>query len=105
LRDAYYFYYGWSVAHAFTALNRFDIDSDQGKVRWAELLANELLNRQRPDGSWSNGFSDAKEDDPLVATPLAVGALFLCRHATSSAAGSSSDLGPCAWMNQPAESR
>ena len=46
---------------------------------WAELLARELIRRQREDGTWSNHFTASKEDDPLVATPLALGALGLCR--------------------------
>ena len=47
---------------------------------WAELLARELIRRQGDDGTWSNRFTAAKEDDPLVATPLALGALGLCRE-------------------------
>jgi hypothetical protein len=50
----------------------------QGTV-WAEQLTAELMRRQRRDGTWSNGFRASKEDDPLVATPLALGALGLCR--------------------------
>ncbi len=38
-------------------------------------LAEELLRRQRPDGSWSNHYTDAMEDDPLIATPFAAAAL------------------------------
>jgi hypothetical protein len=44
-------------------------------------LAAALLARQRADGSWSNPFTDAKEDDPLVATPMALEALRDCRKA------------------------
>ena len=43
----------------------------------------ELLGRQRSDGTWSNSVSSSKEDDPLVATSLAAGALGLCRAAIS----------------------
>ena len=38
-------------------------------------LAEELAARQRPDGSWSNPEPLVKEDDPLIATPLALLAL------------------------------
>jgi hypothetical protein len=78
-RDATYFYYAWSLAHAFRALGIAEIESEGHKVAWAEALANELVRRQRDDGTWSNRFTASKEDDPLVATPFAAGALALCR--------------------------
>lgn len=79
IRDATYFYYCWSVAHAALKIGEAECPADRGPARWSELLATELIARQRPDGSWSNPFSDAKEDDPLIATPLAVAALAVCR--------------------------
>jgi hypothetical protein len=39
-----------------------------------------LIGRQHADGTWSNRYTASKEDDPLVATPLALGALGLCRE-------------------------
>jgi squalene-hopene/tetraprenyl-beta-curcumene cyclase len=72
-REATYFYYAWSLAHAARALAT--------PVPWPEPLARELLRRQRPDGTWINRFTASKEDDPLVATSLAAGALGLCRLA------------------------
>ena len=80
LRDATYYYYCWSVAHAFAALQLTEIRTETGNVRWAEALAEELLRGQKPDGSWVNRFTDAKEDDPLVATPWAAAALAICRE-------------------------
>ena len=50
---------------------------------WAEALAEELLRRQHSDGSWVNDAVEVREDDPLVATPLAAGALAVCRDALS----------------------
>jgi squalene-hopene/tetraprenyl-beta-curcumene cyclase len=79
LREATYYYYLWSVAHAFTRLGSKDVQTNNGRVNWAEVLADELLRRQRPDGSWVNRFTDAKEDDPLVSTPWAAAALAHCR--------------------------
>jgi hypothetical protein len=79
LRDATYYYYCWSAAHAFRSLNLREIQTSRGKLRWAEALAEELMRRQRPDGSWCNRFTDAKEDDTLVSTPWAAAALALCR--------------------------
>jgi len=78
-RDATYFYYAWSVAHAFRALGIDQIIQSGRKVNWAEALARELVRRQRPDGTWSNRFTASKEDDPLVATSFAAGALGNCR--------------------------
>lgn len=73
LRRSTYFYWAWSAAHAMTRLEVRD-------KRWAEALSEELLRRQRPDGSWASAFHDGKEDDPLVATPLAAAALTICRY-------------------------
>src|SRR5439155_7440520 len=39
---------------------------------------------QKPDGSWSNSFTDGREDDPLVATPMAAEALLLCMQIINS---------------------
>lgn len=79
LRDATYYYWVWAVAHAFVATGTREIDTDRGRANWAAALADEVLRRGRPDGSWVNRYSDAKEDDPLVATPWAAAALALCR--------------------------
>lgn len=80
-REATYYYYAWSVAHAFRALGIAEIETDGRQVAWAEALASELIRRQRDDGSWSNRFTASKEDDPLVASPFAAGALAICRMA------------------------
>jgi hypothetical protein len=52
-----------------------------GAVRCAEALADELLKRQRDDGSWVNPADAQREDDPLVATSLAAAAVAECRLA------------------------
>jgi hypothetical protein len=70
IRDATYYYYAWSVAHATMALADANLSA-----AWGAALSRELMARQREDGSWINRFTDAKEDDPLVATPLAAAAL------------------------------
>jgi hypothetical protein len=49
-----------------------------GHRPWAELLAAALIERQRFDGSWANAAVDVREDDPLVATSLAVISLSTC---------------------------
>jgi hypothetical protein len=70
IRDATYFYYCRGLAW-------FCVDAQEPAL--AQRLAAALIGRQRTDGSWSNAFTDAKEDDPLVATPLALAALLDCR--------------------------
>lgn len=80
LREAVYFYYAWAFAHAFLALGVLDIETRTGKLNWAVALSEELLRRQRPDGSWKNRFTDAKEDDPLIATSWAASALAICHQ-------------------------
>lgn len=79
IRDATYFYYCWSVAHAFLHLNVRRIETRDGPVNWADSLARALIDTQKQDGSWTNVYRDTKEDDPLIATPHAVAALVICR--------------------------
>jgi hypothetical protein len=80
IRDATYHYYCRSVARTFQRLRLREVETKGGRVKWPEALAEELLRRQRPDGSWVNRYTDTKEDDPLVATPLAAEALVTCRR-------------------------
>jgi hypothetical protein len=82
-REAVYFYYCQSLAHALTVLGAEELDTPAGRVRWAEVVAEELLKRQRADGSWANDLLPQRENDPLVATSEAVEALALCREAIS----------------------
>ncbi len=72
IRDATYFYYCDGLAW---------FCRDARQTGMAHRLAAAVMARQRPDGSWSNPSTDAKEDDPLVATPLALAALLDCRRA------------------------
>lgn len=88
LRNATYFYYCWSMAHAFLHLDEPDrIPSVSSPLSWPERLAAELISRQHSDGSWVNVFRDSKEDDPLVATPYAVAAMSICRSLIARRAG------------------
>lgn len=79
LRNATYYYWCWAVAHAFQGLGLHEIQTPTGKLVWGQALAEELMKRQRPDGSWLNHFTDAKEDDPLLSTSWAASALALSR--------------------------
>lgn len=78
-RDGSYFYYAWSVAHAFTTM---------GETEWAGPLSRELMSRQEQDGSWRNRFTEMHEDDPLVATSFAVASLALARETMTGGARS-----------------
>jgi squalene-hopene/tetraprenyl-beta-curcumene cyclase len=80
LRGATTYYYAWAVAHAFARLGVIEARTKTGRVRWADQLADALLEGQRADGTWVNPYTDAKEDDPLVATPWAASALTICRQ-------------------------
>jgi squalene-hopene/tetraprenyl-beta-curcumene cyclase len=81
LRNATYYYWAWAAAHAFQAVNVREFRQGRRRVCWAEELAVAMLKRQEPDGSWINrGFTDAKEDDPLVAAPWAAATLAICRN-------------------------
>ncbi|MHC4219340.1 MAG: hypothetical protein ACYSU7_12905 [Planctomycetota bacterium] len=79
-REAFLHYWCWSISHAFRLLGVPTIEQDGRQVPWAALIAEELLGRQHPDGSWQNPYSFMKEDDPLIATTLAVGALANCHQ-------------------------
>ena len=50
-----------------------------GPDGWRDRIADELIGKQRGDGSWSNAQPDMKEDDPLIATSFAIEALSRCR--------------------------
>jgi hypothetical protein len=79
-REAVYFYYGASAALALRNAGEKEVSADARAVPWAQLLAEALLKRQRSDGSWSNSAVAVREDDPIVATCLAISALAACRH-------------------------
>jgi squalene-hopene/tetraprenyl-beta-curcumene cyclase len=79
-RPAVYYYYCWSLARALTSAGVQELRTPAGPVRWADALTEELLKRQQADGSWSNEAVAVREDDPLVATSLAAGALAVCQR-------------------------
>lgn len=90
-RDSVYFYYCRSTA---LLLDQFAAAAEAHGItgtRWAEYLARELIERQREDGSWINADVEVREDDPFVATSLAMAALSACGRILSS--GDGVDLG------------
>jgi hypothetical protein len=76
-----YYYYCRSLARALGRCGIREVETPAGPVPWAEALAEELRQRQRPDGSWVNHAVEVREDDPIVATALAAAALAVCRTA------------------------
>jgi squalene-hopene/tetraprenyl-beta-curcumene cyclase len=79
-RPALYFYYCYSVAQGLRALELQDAQQPAGKVPWRQMLTDELLRRQRADGSWFNPAKAVREDEPVLATSFAVLTLAVCRE-------------------------
>jgi hypothetical protein len=66
------FYY---LAVSAQALQKLGIGQAPAERNWREDLVNTLVATQRRDGSWVNPVDTQKENDPLIATGLAVQAL------------------------------
>jgi hypothetical protein len=75
-RPAVYFYYAASFARTPLADDR--VDTSEGPRSRKHVLAQELIQKQRPDGSWVNPFLLVREDDPIIATCYALLALARC---------------------------
>ncbi len=74
LRHSYDYYF---LNGAARLLHEWDrrFGLEEWQLTWAGRCRDLLLERQQADGSWRNAFSDGSEDDPLVATPMALNAL------------------------------
>jgi hypothetical protein len=81
LRQSVYYYYSASVGEILGMReNRTFVRESMGDYpKMAGDLAENLLRMQRGDGSWRNSAVDVREDDPLVATTLAIRALVGCK--------------------------
>ncbi len=77
-RSAYY-YWVWASSHALWGEGADTITTAEGPIVWPMWMAEALIRRQRPDGSFANAYTDLREDDPLVATSFAVAGLALSR--------------------------
>jgi squalene-hopene/tetraprenyl-beta-curcumene cyclase len=87
-RDALYFYYCCSLAEALAAYGRGVSEQNGRLVNWTKEVSNQLLARQRPDGSWQNLARAVREDEPVLATAFVILALANCRdHARGCRAG------------------
>jgi squalene-hopene/tetraprenyl-beta-curcumene cyclase len=76
-RSALDFYFAWSLAQVLP-----DVPSELARP-WAAAIVAGLGERQQADSYWSNPSKAVREDDPLLATALAVAALQRCRDALS----------------------
>ena len=68
-REAMRYYYACSLAKLWSL--RPEAATEERRA----ALVRDLRQRQRPDGSWQNPSHHMREDDPLIATSLAVTAL------------------------------
>ncbi len=76
--DGLLYYWGWSAS---LALQKSALPGEPRNPLWATELADSVLRRQKPDGTWSNSEALLLEDDPLVATFMATGTLARCKAA------------------------
>ena len=76
-RDGLLYYWGWSASLALLKTT----PPGERRALWATELADAILSRQKPDGTWSNPEALLLEDDPLVATFMAIGTLARCKAA------------------------
>jgi hypothetical protein len=70
----------WRASSFYYACWSLGLSLDAFTAGEAATLAGALLSRQQSDGSWNNPAVDLREDDCLVATPLAIEALSCCRR-------------------------
>ncbi|OHB72749.1 MAG: hypothetical protein A2V70_17265 [Planctomycetes bacterium RBG_13_63_9] len=76
----YYYYHTFAKALDATGLEGIE-DADGVKHDWRRDLREELIRRQRPDGSWLNDNSRWLEAEPSLVTGYALLALSYCRPA------------------------
>ena len=76
-RDGLYYYWAASAARVLSLAGAGTELTSAGRppVAWAEDLARELVARQNADGSWSNQIVTMREDEPIIATSMALLAL------------------------------
>ena len=76
----YYYYHVFAKALDATGLDVIE-DDDGNRHDWRRDLRQELIRRQRPDGSWINQSDRWYEGDPGLVTGYALLALSYCRPA------------------------
>lgn len=79
-RDAVYFYYCRSLTLLLGSFEDAVAANSVDRIQWAQEVASALRKRQRVDGSWINADVEVREDDPLIATSLAMSAIATCQQ-------------------------
>ncbi len=75
-QDGIYFYYLYGMTDALSALGQETLSAPDGRtIHWVIDLALHLQKIQRENGSWINSLNIMAEDDPIVATGLALQSL------------------------------
>lgn len=81
-RDGCFYYWCWSAVTTLEALRVDRLHTTAGPLDWRRAVGDALVARQADDGSWRSAHGAVREDDPLVATPLALAALRTCSNRT-----------------------
>lgn len=84
LRHSYEFYFLMNTARLLDEW-RQHAGLDDWQLALAARMRDHLLERQQDDGSWTNAAREGREDDPLVATPMALAALAALQRADGGA--------------------
>lgn len=66
------FYYYYTLARTLDALGMDELDTKEGKKKWARDLLDALAARQKEDGSWVNPADRFMEGMPVLATAFAL---------------------------------
>jgi squalene-hopene/tetraprenyl-beta-curcumene cyclase len=73
------YYYFHTAAKSLDVLGAETFTADDGKEHsWRAELSDEILARQRPDGSWVNDNAKWMEDNPKLVSSYALLALAYC---------------------------
>lgn len=79
-RDSVYYYYCDSLATLLADPHSGAEQAGVDRALWARYVTSRLFFRANSRGGWANPEVEVRENDPLVATSLAVHALALCRR-------------------------
>ena len=72
IQASIHYYYLWSLKRALAAGIAHQVDEPGSLASWLEALVAFVTRQQKPDGSWVNETADVRENEPIVATSLAL---------------------------------